>query len=115
MSGRALAVLVDGQAMAPEEARSFWERFSTWMEEHRGDLAGFAAQEGFASVHPSVEGGRPVLRVSRSAAQRPYAAVRDRGPHGGSDSRDASLPGGGQTGARPLPRTENGRRKRRRP
>ena len=70
---RPLAVLVDGQAMPEEEGRAFWERFSAWMEEHRGDLAGFAAQEGYASVHPGVDGDRAVLRISKTAAQRPYS------------------------------------------
>jgi hypothetical protein len=70
---RRLSVLVDGAPMPEPEALAFWERFSAWMEEHRGDLAGFAAQEGFASVHPGVDGDRPVLRASKSAQQRPYA------------------------------------------
>ena len=68
----ALAVLVDGAPMPEPEARALWERFSTWMEEHPGDLAGFAANEGFASVHPGVEKGRPVLRASKKDPQRPY-------------------------------------------
>jgi len=68
-----LGVLVDGVAMPDAEARALWERFSAWMEEHRGDLAGFAAREGFVSVHPGVDNGRPVLLASKTAAQRPYA------------------------------------------
>lgn len=83
-----LAVYVDGSPMPEADARAFWQRFSDWMEEHRGDLAGFAGKEGFASVHPGVENGRPVLYVSRSEAQRPYAAV---GP--------AARPGGGPGGS----------------
>ncbi len=71
-----LAVLVDGAPMPADEARAFWQRFSDWMEERKGDLAGFAAQEGFASVHPAVEKGSPVLRVSKTQAQRPYAPVK---------------------------------------
>ena len=67
-----LAVIVDGTPLPTEEARLFWERFSNWMEDHQGDLAGFAAKEGFASVHPGVEKGSPVLRVSKTQAQRPY-------------------------------------------
>jgi hypothetical protein len=86
-----LAVYVDGSAMPEEEARTFWQRFSDWMEEHRGDLAGFAAKEGFSSVHPAVENGRPVLYASRSEVQRPYAPVgREGGPAaspGGSGGR----------------------------
>lgn len=88
MSG--LRVLVDGEPLPEEEARAFWERFSAFMEEHRGDLAGFAAREGFASVHPGVEGGRPVLYASRTEAQMPYAPVR---PGGGSGARHAGRPG----------------------
>ncbi len=71
-----LGVILDGVPMAETEAKAFWERFSAWMEEHRGDLAGFAASEGYASVHPRVEGGRPVLHASRSAAQGPYRPVK---------------------------------------
>ncbi len=70
-----LGVLLDGAPLPDEDARALWERFSAWMEEHRGDLAGFAAQEGYASVHPGFDGDRPVLRASKSAVQRPYAPV----------------------------------------
>jgi hypothetical protein len=72
---KALVVVVDGVPMPDEDARAFWQRFSEWMEEHRGDLGGFAVREGFVSVHPGVENGRPILRVSRTAEQRPYAPV----------------------------------------
>ena len=61
-----LAVLIDGEALPGEEAVSFWKRFSAWMEEHKGDLLGFARAEGYASVHPGVEDGRPVLRRPRA-------------------------------------------------
>lgn len=98
-----LAVYVDGQALPEEEARALWQRFSDWMEEHRGDLAGFAAKEGYASVHPGVEDGRPVLHASRTAAQRPYAAV---GREGGSEGRP-----GPNAGA--SPRDGNARKSRR--
>ena len=95
-----LGVLVDGAALAEVDAHALWDRFSLWMEEHRGDLAGFAAQEGFASVHPGVDGDKPVLRVSRSAAQQPYAPVRaesaggdrGRGGAGGSPARQGGPP-----------------------
>jgi hypothetical protein len=72
---RQLAVVVDGTPLPEEEALAFWDRFSTWMEDHRGDLAGFAATEGFASVHPGVDGDKPVLRASKSAVQGPFASV----------------------------------------
>lgn len=87
---RRLGVLIDGSPMPEAEALSFWERFSDWMEDHRGDLAGFAAQEGYASVHPGVDGDKPVLRVSKTAGQQPYAPVRGdqpSGPPGGSPAR----------------------------
>jgi hypothetical protein len=82
-AGRRLGVLVDGQPLPDDEAVAFWDRFSAWMEEHRGDLAGFAAKEGYASVHPGVEDDKPVLRASKSAAQQPYASVK---PAAGSPS-----------------------------
>jgi hypothetical protein len=69
-------VVVDGQTMPDADARAFWERFSAWMEDNPGDLGGFAKKEGFASVHPTVESGTPVLRVSKSAAQQPYSPAK---------------------------------------
>ena len=70
--------MVDGVRLPEEEARALWQRFSDWMEDHRGDLAGFAAQEGFASIHPGVDESGPILRVSKTEKQRPYAAVSDK-------------------------------------
>jgi hypothetical protein len=67
-----LGVLVDGEAMGEEDARAFWGRFSTWMDANKGDLAGFAKAEGFASVHPTMQDGRAVLVASRSATQKAY-------------------------------------------
>ena len=95
-----LGVLVDGVALPPEEARALWERFSDWMEEHRGDLAGFAAKEGFTSIHPGVDNGSPVLLASKTAAQRPYGPAtsvaqvpRPAGSKiGGSDARQGAPP-----------------------
>jgi hypothetical protein len=98
---RRLGVLVDGQPMPEEEALAFWDRFSTWMEEHRGDLAGFAAKEGYASVHPGVDGDKPVLRASKSAAQKPYTSVKPGDP-GGS-------PAGQRTRGKPDQRGSNPR------
>jgi hypothetical protein len=65
--------MLDGRPMEEEAARAFWSRFSRWMEERKGDLAGFAAEEGLASVHPEMHEGRAVLVASRTAPQRPYA------------------------------------------
>lgn len=86
----ALAVLVDGVPLPADEARALWGRFSEWMEEHRGDLAGFAAREGFKSIHPAVEGGRPVLRASHTEAQRPYTSADRAKGEGGSGGRHGS-------------------------
>lgn len=58
-----LAVEVNGTPMAESEARALWERFSAWMEDHRGDFVGFARAEGFTSVQPGVNAGRPILRI----------------------------------------------------
>lgn len=95
----ALAVLVDGQPMPEAEARAFWQRFSDWMEDHKGDLLGFAKAEGFASVHPGVADGRPLLRASRTEAQKGYAPVREdegaRSPRKGSGSSPSQVGGSG--------------------
>jgi hypothetical protein len=69
----ALRVVVDGVALPDDEARALWRRFSAWMADKEGDLAGFARAEGLASVHPEMREGRAVLTASRSAPQRPYA------------------------------------------
>jgi hypothetical protein len=71
--------LVDGTPLPDVEALAFWKRFSAWMEEHRGDLPGFARAEGFASVHPEMHGGEPVLVASRTEPQRPYVPAPKRG------------------------------------
>ena len=73
-SGR-LRVTVDGKPLPEDEARAFWHRFSAWMEEHAGDLAGFARTEGIASVHPEMHGGAPVLVASRTAPQKAYTTA----------------------------------------
>jgi hypothetical protein len=72
----ALRVLVDGEPLPAEEAIAFWKRFSAWMDEHRGDLAGFARSEGLSSVRPEVHDGAPVLIASGSAPQQPYDVAR---------------------------------------
>jgi hypothetical protein len=72
----ALRVLIDGEPLAAEEAIAFWKRFSEWMDDHRGDLAGFARSEGFSSVQPELHDGAPVLIASRSARQQAYDVAR---------------------------------------
>jgi hypothetical protein len=91
-----LTVLVDGVAMPEAEARAFWERFSAHMDANKGDLAGFAHAEGFASVHPEMHGGGPVLVVSRTAAQATYRNAPQRGPGSGSGSQKPHPRGGPQ-------------------
>jgi hypothetical protein len=98
-----LRVVVDGVALSDADGAAMWKRFSVHMEEHKGDLAGFAAQEGFASVHPAMDGGKPLLVASRTSPQKPYAPVdaANAAGRGGSsghqvDRRGSSPPGGGR-------------------
>jgi hypothetical protein len=102
----ALHVILDGAALPDEEARAFWKRFSTWMDEHPGDLGGFARSEGLSSVHPEMQGGSPVLVASRTAAQRPYTAAPRRAPPGGS--RAVHAPGPGASAKSRKPRNRRG-------
>jgi hypothetical protein len=74
-----LAVFVDGTPLPEPEARAFWARFSAHMDQHKGDLAGFALAEGLASVHPESRRGQAVLVASRSSAQRAYGSEPERG------------------------------------
>ena len=70
-----LRVLIDGEPLPSEEAIAFWKRFSNWMDETPGDLAGFAETEGLTSVVPEMHSGAPVLVASRTAAQKPYTSA----------------------------------------
>lgn len=80
-----LKVKVDGVFLPETEARALWARFSAHMETNRGDLLGFAKAEGFESIQPAVEGGRPLLVASRSMPQGPYVSVTSsEGSKGGS-------------------------------
>ncbi len=72
----ALEVIVDGVPLPEGEARAFWQRFSAHMDEHKGDLAGFAIKEGFASVVPETGKTGARLRVSRSTPQPAYANAK---------------------------------------
>jgi len=91
-----LTVIVDGTPMPDEEARLFWGRFSEHMEKNKGDLAGFAKAEGFASVRPAMGPQGAQLVVSRTAKQEPYgnarsnpgsAAVHPKHPNAGPNPR----------------------------
>jgi hypothetical protein len=101
-----LGVVVDGQALPEEEARAFWGRFSDHMDANRGDLRGFAEKEGLASVHPTMQGDRPVLVASRSGTQKPYTNAPTvkppeaaRGASSGSPGPQRQAPRGGPPGA----------------
>lgn len=80
-----LNVKVDGVLLPDAEAKALWARFSAHMETHRGDLLGFAKAEGFASIQPAVDGGKPLLVASRTSPQGPYVSVASsEGSNGGS-------------------------------
>jgi hypothetical protein len=64
-----LAVLVDGAALEPEPARALWTEFSAYMDEHEGDMVGFAKLKGWESVAPEYRQGRAVLVVKTGAGQ----------------------------------------------
>jgi hypothetical protein len=70
MSGGAesrLGVLVDGVPQPAEEAKALWKAFSEHMEAHRGDMAGFARERGWASVAPEYRQGKAILVVRTGA------------------------------------------------
>lgn len=95
MSGPArLLVRIDGELVANDEARAIWARFSEHMEANKGDLAGFAAKEGVKSAQPGMEQGRPVLLLSRTAAQAPYGPPRN-APSPAARGGSPPPPGGG--------------------
>jgi hypothetical protein len=73
--GARLGVVVDGLPLGEDEARTLWRKFSAYMEEHKGDLGGFARAEGFFSVHPRSDGGRAILVFSRTEPQEAYGAL----------------------------------------
>jgi len=62
----------DGEALEQGEARELWSHFSAWMDEHPGDLAGFAAALGVTSVRPALDAKGAVLVVSSTEAQPVY-------------------------------------------
>jgi hypothetical protein len=70
-AGSRLSALIDGAALPEEEARALWKEFSEHMDEHRGDMAGFAKKKGWFSVAPEYRQGKAVLVVRTSAAPPP--------------------------------------------
>lgn len=73
MTGRdasRLVVLADGRTIEGDEARAIWTRFSQYMDEHHGDMDGFARTEGFTSARTEHRAGQAFLILSsREAAQ----------------------------------------------
>ena len=100
MSERRLLVRADGELMPEADARAFWKRFSDHMEQHRGDLAGFATSEGFASVRPAVENGSAVLIASHSEAQVAYTNVSSGPAESGEGGRQRSSAGSSKNQSR---------------
>ncbi|WP_437958508.1 hypothetical protein WME76_01845 [Sorangium sp. So ce119] len=103
MSDRSnLAASIDGAPLSDEEARDLWTRFSRYMDEHRGDMAGFARESGYVSVTPTFERGRALLVVRTTEAPPEKPAPR------AAADRPAPRPSGGKPtprgGGRPTPR-----------
>ena len=78
MTGLLRVLLVDGEPLPTEEGLAFWKRFSAWMDDHPGDLGGFARSEGLSSVAPEMHAGAPVLVASRTTPQKPYTSAPKR-------------------------------------
>lgn len=70
-----LVVLKDGAALADDEARAMWMAFSAHMDEHQGDMAGFAKLYGFVEVRPEYRKGQAVLVASTTAEEAAKAAA----------------------------------------
>ncbi|WP_437689895.1 hypothetical protein [Sorangium sp. So ce176] len=108
MSDRSnLAASLDGAPLSDEEARDLWTRFSRYMDEHRGDVAGFARENGYVSVTPTFERGRALLVVRTTEAPPEKPAPR------AAAGRPAPRPGGGGKprpgGSKPTPRGGSGK------
>ncbi|WP_437992197.1 hypothetical protein [Sorangium sp. So ce145] len=108
MSDRSnLAASIDGAPLPDEEARDLWTRFSRYMDEHRGDTAGFARENGYVSVTPTFERGRALLVVRTTEAspekppQRPGGEKPPQRPGG---EKPPQRPGG----EKPAPRGGGG-------
>lgn len=64
--GSRLVAIVDGRPLGEAEARALWGEFSSYLEEHELDFAGFAASKGYKSIKPEHRAGRAVLVVESS-------------------------------------------------
>ncbi len=68
VSSSQLVAIVDGQGLAPDDARALWQRFSAHMDENEGDFDGFAAKEGFRYARVSVQDHTPSLVLTNDPA-----------------------------------------------
>lgn len=87
-----LAVLLDGAPLAEEEARALWTAFSAHMDEHRGDMAGFAKLRGYHEVRPEYRKGQAVLIVSTTAEAAARAAPPPPKPKPKAQSKAKAAP-----------------------
>jgi len=94
-----LAAFVDGVALAEEQARDLWKRFSEWMGEHKGDMEGFGKQNGYTQITPEYRGGRAVLiAYTKEPPPAPPPQKRPAGKGGGGGRRGGG--GGGRRGGK---------------
>jgi hypothetical protein len=77
-----LVVLLDGALLPEDEARTLWMAFSAHMDEHRGDMAGFAKAHGYHEVRPEYRKGQAVLLVSTTAEAAAKVAAPPPKPKG---------------------------------
>jgi hypothetical protein len=98
-----LAALIDGVPLGEDEARALWREFSEHMDEHRGDMAGFAQKKGWFSVIPEHRQGKAVLavRTSESAKIAPPPAPKPKPPPQGRPHGSAPKKPQGRPGAKP--------------
>jgi hypothetical protein len=70
-----LAAEIDGAPLPEDKAREIWTKFSEHMDEHRGDMTGFAKLHGYARVSPEARRGQAVLVIQTTeGAARPQPA-----------------------------------------
>ncbi|MRG95192.1 hypothetical protein [Polyangium spumosum] len=92
-----LAAFVDGVALPDDQARDLWKRFSEWMGEHKGDMAGFGKQNGYTQITPEYRGGRAVL-IAYTKEPPPAPPQKKPAGKGGGGARRGG--GGGRRGRR---------------
>jgi len=101
--GGRLSATVDGAALSEADARALWAEFSQYMEEHRGDTAGFAALKGWAGVAPTFQNGRAVLVAWTKGPPPAVVTNQGRPQGGGGGGGGGGRGGGGGAGQKPRP------------